>query len=185
MPTTIVETNEARVPLEKIRADLAVQEGVTAKNGFAIGRRDVVGIIDADGLARRRTKTLADGAGFSTGSAQGVVEDASLFTDGDVLKDSGGTTIGTIAADGVNTTTNTITLTGNAAVAVADGAAVLGSDGSEVAKCIADEGSDGSGDTQIRTFIGGYLDESLINGLDSTAKTELGGISTVGGIFKF
>ena len=85
----------------------------------------------------------------------------------------------------MNTATNVITLTGNAAVAVAAGAAVLGSDGSQVAKSVSDDDTDGTADANTSTIISGLLVESKLRGLDSTAKAELGGVSTVGGIFKF
>jgi hypothetical protein len=181
MPSKVIETNPAKTPLEKMRADLAVAVGVTAKDGFVVGRGDVVGVITASVLARRRTQAAVTGTAFATNSPTGTVDDGTRFVIGDVLKNTAGTTVGTI----LNIVGNTITLAANAAVAVATGANVFGSDGSQTAKAIADEGSDGDGDTSIRVLIGGYLDESLINGLDSTAKTDLGGISAVGGIFKF
>ena len=181
MPTQTVTTSPARVAIEKTRPDLAVQTGLTAKNGFAVGRGDVVGVITASGLARKRSRAAVTGTAFSTGTATGSVDDASVFVAGDVLKNAAGTTVGTI----LSIAANVITLTGNAAVNVATAANVFASDGSEVAKAIADEGSDGTGDTPIRTFIGGYLDESLCLRLDATAKSELGGASVAGGIFKF
>lgn len=181
MPTKTVETNAAKVPLERVRADLAVLIGLTAKNLFVIARGAVVGVITASGLIRRRTQAAVTGTAFSTGAATGTVDDASVFVVGDVLKNAAGTTVGTI----LSIAANTITLTGNAAVNVATGANVFGSDGSEVAKGIAESGSDGVGDTPLDVFIGGYLDESQILRLDATAKTELGGASVAGGIFKF
>jgi hypothetical protein len=183
MSTRTIETNAAKTPLEKLRADLAVNVGVTAKNGFAIGRGDVVGVITASGLARRRTRATVTGTAFATNSPTGTVDDASVFAVGDVIKNSAGTTVGTI--DAINTSTNTITLAANAAAAVATGANVFGSDGSQVAKGIAEEASDGVGDTPINVFVGGCLDESLCLRLDTTAKSELAGSSRVGGIFKF
>jgi len=181
MPSKVIETNAARVPLEKTRPDLAVQTGVTAKDEFPIGRGDVVGIITTGGLARRRTQAAVTGTAFATNSPTGTVDDGTVFAVGDVLKNAAGTTVGTIQS----ISGNTITLTGNAGVAVATAANVFGSDGSQTAKGVADEGADGEGNTPIRIFIGGYLDETLINRLDATAKTDLGGVSTVGGIFKF
>lgn len=181
MPTKEIETGAARVALEKIRPELAALVGVTAKNTFAIGRGEVVGKITSGGLYRRRTRAAVTGTAFATNSPTGTVDDASIFVAGDVLKNAAGATVGTIQS----IASNTITLTGNAAVAVATGANVFGSDGSEVAKAITDEGSDGVGDTPIRVFVGGYLDESLCLRLDATAKAELGGASVAGGIFKF
>jgi hypothetical protein len=185
MPTTLVRTDPARKSLAALREDLVILVNATIAAGFAVARGAVCGLITATGLARRRTHALAAGAGFATNSTTGQVADASVFTPGDVLKNAAGATIGTIAPGGVNTTTNIITLTGNAAVAVAAGAAVLGSDGSQVAKFIADEASDGVGDTPIPAIIGGLLVEADLSGLDGTAKTELGGVSAVAGIFKF
>lgn len=183
MPTETIETGAARQPLESLRADLAVQVGLTAKTGYAVGRGDVVGVITASGLARRRSRAAVTGTAFATNSPTGTVDDVTVFKVGDVIKNAAGTTIGTI--DAINTSTNTITLGANAAVAVATGANVFGSDGSQVAKGIADEGSDGVGDTPIRVIIGGYLNESLCLRLDATAKTELVGATVAGGIFKF
>lgn len=304
MPTETVETSPARVALEKIRPDLAVQVAVTVKNGHAASKGDVLGKITSGGLFRRRTRSTVGSTGFTTGSDAGSVADSGRFKAGDVIKTLTGvkqqetsTVAGTIggsgagnatvvvtgalipggakaiavavanndtaaqvagkirtalAADGdVNdaydvsgsstsvvltakeaaaydstlnisvdngtcsglttaaTSANTtpgnaveatigtiesvtegedgdaIVLTGNASINAAEGAIVVGSDGSQVAAAIADEGSDGTGDTPLRVFIGGYLDEAQITGLDSSAKTDLNGLSCVGGIFKF
>ena len=176
----LIETIAAKTPLEKTRADLAVLTGVTAKDDFAVGRGDVIGVITASGLARRRSRATMTVA-FAVDAATGTVDDATVFVVGDVLKNSAGVTIGTI----LTIVGNVITLAANAAVAVAIGANAFGSDGSQTAKGIADEGSDGDGDTPIAVFIGGCLDESLCLRLDATAKTELAGSSRVGGIFKF
>jgi hypothetical protein len=181
MPTTQIENYGAKTPLEKTRPDLAVLTGMTAKDGHAIGRGDVVGVITASGLIRRRTRATVTGTAFATDSTTGTVDDASVFKVGDVIKNSAGATVGTISA----ISGNTITLGANAAVAVATGANVFGSDGSQTAKGIADEGSNGTGDTPISVFISGLLDESQILRLDSTAKADLAGASVAGGIFKF
>lgn len=185
MPTRDVTTYSQRKSLETVRADLAVLLPLTIAAGFAVGFGDVLGVIDSSGFGRRRTRTTVDTTAFATTSATGKVADASLFKDGDVLKNSAGATIGTIAVGGINLTTRVITLTANAAVAVADGAAILGSDGSQVAKAISDAASDGVGNTPIDVMISGLVKESMINGLDATAKTELGGTSTINGVFKF
>lgn len=181
MPSKLVETNAAKTPLEKVRADLAVQIGLTAKALYAIARGSVVGVITASGLIRRRTRAAVTGTAFAVDSPTGTVDDATVFVVGDVLKNAAGTIVGTI----LSIAANTITLTANAAVVVATGANVFGSDGSQVAKGIAEDASDGVGDTPMNVFVGGYLDESLILRLDSTAKTELGGATVAGGIFKF
>ncbi|QQS31867.1 MAG: hypothetical protein IPM50_09255 [Acidobacteriota bacterium] len=183
MPSTQIENYGAKAPLEKTRPDLAVLTGVTAKDTHSVGRGDVIGVITASGLVRRRTRAAVTGTAFATNSPTGTVDDVTVFKVGDVIKNAAGATVGTI--DAINTGTNTITLTGNAAVAVSTGANVFGSDGSQVAAGIADEGSNGTGDTPIAVFIAGLLDESLILRLDATAKTELGGATVAGGIFKF
>jgi hypothetical protein len=185
MPTTLIGDYGTREPLEAVRADLAVIVPGTVKSGHIVARKDVLGVIAASKLLRRRTRTLAAGTGFAVDSPVGRVEDASLFVAGDVLKDANGAVIGTMLSVDTTTAPDTVTLTGNAAVAVAAGAAVLGSDGSQVAQAIADQGSDGVGDATIATYIGGFLNETGLRGLDASAKAELGGVSTVGGIFKF
>ena len=185
MPTTLVASYGEKNPLEAIRADLTAKVGAVIALGFVVRVGDVLGVISASGKLRRRARAAAVGSGFGTGAATGQVDDASVFKAGDVLKNAAGTTIGTVAAGGVNASTNVITLTANAAVAVAAGAAVLGSDGSQVAVAISDDETDGTADANATVNIGGFLKESELRGLDSTAKTELGGVSTVGGIFKF
>ena len=185
MPTKTIETSPERKSLETVRADLAVLLPLTIVAGHACAFGDVLGVIASSGFGRRRTRTTVDTTAFAVDSPTGKVADASLFKDGDVLKNVNGVTIGTIAVGGVNLVTRVITLTGNAAVAVADGMPVLGSDGSQVAKAIADAGSDGDGNTPIDVMIGGFVKESSVNGLDATAKTELGGVSTINGVFKF
>lgn len=181
MPSKVVETNAAQVPIEAIRADLAVFVSGTVKDGHSCSAKEVMGEITSSKLLRRRTRSLVTGTAFAANSPTGTVEDATKFKAGDVLKNAAGTTVGTI----LSIAANTITLTGNAAVAVATGAAVYGSDGSEVAKGISGKASDGVGDTPIDVMISGFAVEADIIGLDSTAKSELGGVSTVGGIFKF
>ena len=128
MPTKVTNTFPEREPLEAMRADLAVKDSATMANGSACQRGDVLGVTTADGLLRRRTRDFADGAGFVTTSAVGYFEDSGKFKPGDVLKNAAGTTIGTVAAGGINAQNNSITLTGNAAGAVAVGAANFGSD---------------------------------------------------------
>ena len=184
-PTETKETFPAKVPLELVRPELAVLVPVTIKSGHIVKQGDVLGKITVGGLCRRRTHTPAAGTGFATNSAVGQVEDASVFKAGDVLKNVAGTTIGTVLSVDPTTNPDTVTLTGNAAVAVAAGAAVLGSDGSQVAAGVSDHETDGAADTPIAAFIAGFLKESLLRGLDSTAKIELGGASVAGGIFKF
>lgn len=181
MPTKTIETFPERKQLELVRPDLSAFTQVTVKDTFTCGQGNVLGKITASGLYRRRTQAAVTGTAFGTGSPTGTVEDGTRFVIGDVLKNAAGTTVGTI----LTIVGNTITLTANAAVAVATGANVFGSDGSQVANCIADKDSDGVGDTTINVFVGGYLDESKLSGLDSTAKSELGGVSAANGIFKF
>lgn len=182
-PTRDVETFERREALEAMKPELAAIVALTIAAGFIVARKDVLGVITSSGLGRRRTRQPVAVTAFATNSPTGQVADASVFVVGDVLKNAAGVTVGTIQS--LNLTTNVITLAANAAVAVAVGADVLGSDGSQVAQAIADQGSDGVGDTPISVYIAGLLKQTGLRGLDSTAKTELGGVSTVGGIFKF
>ncbi|PYS88981.1 MAG: hypothetical protein DMF64_18935 [Acidobacteria bacterium] len=182
-PTELVKTFPARDNLEAVRADLAVRVPAVVASGFIVLRGDVAGVISASSKLRRRTRAVAAGEGFDTDAATGEVDDASVFKAGDVLKDGTGATIGTVQS--VNTMTNVITLTGNAAVAVAADAEVLGSDGSQVAAAISDDETDGTADANVSPIISALLDEAKLRGLDATAKTQLGGVSVVGGIFKF
>jgi hypothetical protein len=181
MPSKTIATNPAQKALEAVRAEMATWVGATVKDTFSCSAKEVMGEITASKLLRRRTYSLVTGTAFATNSPTGTVADGSKFVAGDVLKNVSGVTVGTIQS----MAGNTVTLTGNAAVAVATGAAVLGSDGSQVSKCISGKGSDGVGDTPMEVMIGGFAVEADIIGLDSTAKTDLGGVSTVGGIFKF
>ena len=181
MPTKTINTYTERKQLEATRPDLAAFTQVTVKDTFACLQGDVLGKITASGLYRRRTQAAITGTAFTTGTTTGTVDDATRFVVGDVLKNSAGVTVGTI----LSIAGNLITLAANAAVAVATGANVFGSDGSQVANCISDKDSDGSGDTGINVFVTGLLDESKLRGLDSTAKTDLGGTSRPNGIFSF
>lgn len=183
-PTKTVETFAERVSLEVTRPDEAVKQNITFKDGFAAQQGDVIGIITASGLARRRSRTAATGTGFSIASNTGQVVDAGVFAAGEVLKSEDGTTIGTVQSVDTTTTPDTVALTGNAAVDVASGDAVLGSDGSQVAQGISDAANDGVDDTPADAFIAGYLDAALLRGLDASAKVELGG-ATLLGVFKF
>lgn len=181
MPSRVIETNPAQVALEAMRPDLAVWVPGTVKTGFACSAKEVLGEITASKLLRRRSRSLVTGTAFATNSPTGTVADGALFRAGDVLTNSAGANVGTIQS----ISGNTVTLAANAAVAVATGAAVLASDGSQVAKGISGSGSDGNGDTPMDVCISAIVTEADIIGLDSTAKTELGGQSTVGGLFKF
>lgn len=185
MGTKTVETYGRRVSLVVVRDDLAVRVSATVADGHIVKVGDTAGIIATSGLARRRTRTDAVGTGFATTSPTGQVVDASVFAVGDVLKNAAGTTIGTVLSINTAATPDTVTLAANAAVAVAAGAAVLSSDGSQVAQFISENETDGVGDTPVTALISACLNESLLRGLDASAKAELGGASVVGGIFKF
>jgi hypothetical protein len=182
MPSRTVETYGERDAFEAKKAELACQIGITMIIGAACLQGDVVGEVTAREMYRRRTRAVATGAGFALNSPTGTVDDASVFVAGDVLKNAAGAVIGTVSSVAP---AGAITLTANAAVAVAAGAAVLGSDGSQTAKAIADEAADGTAETQIPVFVCGLLLESRLRGLDDSAKSELGGASVAGGIFKF
>ena len=181
MGTKIVGTYQNPRSLAEVRPDLLVEINATVKDGHSCLRGEVMGVITSSGLSRRRTRSLVKTTAFATTSPNGTVEDGTKYRVGDVLKNAAGTTVGTIQT----IVGNNITLAANAAVAVAIDAAVYASDGSEKASWIADDGSDGDGDTTVTAIVGGFLLESLIIGLDATAKTELGGISLPGGIFKY
>lgn len=184
-PTKLTETYGERNPLEALKPELAIQIPLTVKNGFKAIRGAVMGVITASGLIRRRSRTATAGAGFSNASAVGTVVDASVFAAGDILTTAAALAIGTIAAAGVNIVNNTVTLTGNAANNVAAGVDVIATDGSAVAQAIANEATDGVGDTVVSPYISGLLKQALLSGLDASAKTELGGRSCPQGIFKF
>jgi len=185
MPTTLIQQFPERVQLELFRPEEAVLVPVTIAQGFACQQGDVLGQITTTGKARRRSRTLAAGAGFSAASAVGNVADASVFAPGDVLTTSTGLAIGTIAANGVNVQNNTVTLQANSANAVAAGTAVIATDGSAVAKGIADDGSDGTNDTPMAAIIEGVLNPALLRGLDSSAISDLSGALVFGNAFKF
>ena len=184
MATRTVQTFPARVALEATRPDEAVKQNVTFADGFVVKQGDVIGIITASKLARRRSRTAAAGTGFAADSNTGQVVDAGVFVPGDVLKSEDGTTIGTVQSVDTTTTPDTVALTGNAAVAVASGDAVLGSDGSQAAQGISAAANDGEDDTPADAFIAGFLVASLLRGLDASAIAELGGAVLLS-VFKF
>ncbi len=188
-PQETINTYSRREPFEAIGGHKLMRIPLTVKAGTAIRRGAVCGVKAADSYLRERKRTLAVGAGFSDASPTGSITngDGVLFEVGDVLKNEAGETIGTIQAIDVTTNPDTITLTGNAQVNVAAGEAVLGSDGSQVAACIAEEevASTEAKDTQLSVNIGGPIKESLVIGLDDSARAELNGKSFPGGVFKF
>jgi len=94
-----------------------------------------------------------------------------------VLKLEDGTTIGTV--DHV-TLPDVVVLVDNAAVAVANGDAVLASDGSQVAIGIADDFNDGTGDTPLAVLIDGILDPAKIRGLSAAAVQQMSGALMAG-----
>jgi hypothetical protein len=184
-PTSTIEEWAGREPLESRRADLAVRIPMVAKAGFAILRASVLGIITASGFLRRRTRTNASA---DAGDNQTViaVDDAAPFAAGDVLKLEDGTGIGTVAVGGVNTEDNELTCVANLAVAITDGDAILGSDGSQVAKVIADEAvkATEAANTNMSPYEAGILKKDMIVGLDESAMEELRG-RVVGSDFIF
>jgi len=186
-PQETTQTYARREQLEAIGGFKSCQIPLTVKAGTKVRRGVVIGIVTADGYVRERTRSLAKGTGFADNSPTGQVEDGSLFKVGDVLKNEAGDTIGTVLGVDLTTTPDTITLNANAAVNVAVDDAVLGSDGSQVAKGIADEAvvSTEAKDTVLSPIIGGALKQNLLVGLDDSAKAELGGVSFPGNVFKF
>ena len=188
-PQYVKETFPDRVPLEAISGFKSLQIPLTVKAGTAIRRGSVCGVKTADGYLRERKRTLAAGTGFSDAAPTGQITngDGGRFEVDDVLKNEAGETIGTIQAIDTTTNPDTITLDANAAVNVAVGDAVVASDGSEIAACIADEAvaSTETKDTVLSPHIGGALRESSLIGLDDSARAELNGKSFPGGVFKF
>lgn len=185
MPTKIIETLPDRVQLEALGGHPSAAVSVTIGNGFVVKQGDVLGLITSSGKGRRRTRATVNTTAFATNSPNGQVVDASVFKVGDVLKNAAGVTVGTIQSIDLTTTPDSIVLTGNAGVAVAAGSDVLGSDGSQVAAAISDQETDGTEDVPVAAIISGKLKESLLRGLDTSAKTELAGASVAGGVFKF
>jgi len=185
-PTQTTETFPRRVPLEAVRADLAVQIPLTVKAATGVRRAAVLGVITATDYIRERSRSNA-AAAYAVGVQVIEVDDASVFIPGDVLKLEDGTAVGTIAAAGVNVDDNELTLVAVTTAEIADGDAVLASDGSQVAKAIADEAvaAAQSVDTVLSPYIGGALKRSLLIGLDDSAIAELGGAVFPGDIFKF
>jgi hypothetical protein len=188
-PQETIETFPRREPFEAIGGHKLMRVPLTVKAGTAIRRGAVCGVKTADGYVRERKHTLAAGTGFADDSPTGQVTngDGVRFEVGDTLKNEAGETIGEIQAIDVTTNPDTITLTGNAQVNVAAGEAVVADDGSEVAACIAEEEvkSTEAKDTVLSVDIGGAIKESLVIGLDDSARAELNGKSFPGGIFKF
>jgi len=185
-PTQNIETYPSRTPLEAVRADLAVRIPLTVKAGSRVRRGIVLGVVTATNYIRERSRSLA-AAAFAIGVGVIEVDDASLFIPGDVLKLDDGTTVGTIAALGVNVVDNELTLVAVTTIEIADNDAILASDGSELAKAIADEAvaATEAVDTVLSPYIGGALKSDLIIGLDASAIAEMGGAKFPGNIFKF
>lgn len=172
-------------------ADLGMLFGETIADGFSCGLGDVIGKITSSGKVRRHARANAGAGGFSTGSNTGTVADDGLgkadaspaqrFAAGDVLKLEDGTTIGTV--DHV-TAPATIVLTGNAAVDVQEGDAVLASDGSQTAIGITNEANDGVDDTGIAIAVDGILKPAKVRGLSAAAMQQMGGALMAGSSFK-
>lgn len=178
-PTTTIETWPERIPLESRKAELAVQVSMVAKTGFEILRGAVLGVITASGFLRRRTCGVAD-ADAATNQKVIVLDDdsdASVFVAGDVLKNRGGETIGTVAVGGISTEDNSITCVDNLAVAVTAGDEILGSDGSQVAKVIANEAvkATETANTNLSPYAAGILKVDQLSGLNDSAVEELKG----------
>jgi len=186
-PTRTIETFGERIPLEEVRADLAVSVPQSVKAGSRIRRGAVLGVVTADGYTRERSRSKAAGTGFSDASDTGQVADASVFAVGDELTLEDGTAIGTVESIDTTTTPDTIVLEANAAVNVAVDDAVMASDGSQVAQSIADEAVAATEtlDTGLSVYIAGFLKKDQLIGLDASAIVELGGAVNPNNIFKF
>lgn len=185
MPTKTKETFPDRVQLEALSGHPSASVGVTVATTFIVKQGDLLGQIAASGKYRRRSRTDATGTGFADNSPTGQVVDTTVFKVGDVLKDAAGNALGTVLSVDPTATPDTVTLTGNAANNVAAGVGVVAQDGSQVARAVADQETDGTADTPIAAIISGKLVESKLRGLDASAKTELAGASVAGAIFKF
>jgi hypothetical protein len=185
MPTRTTETFPTRIQLEAIRPDLAAQVPLTVKAGTGMRRAAVCGVITATGYIRERSRSKANGAVAAGGTAL-VVDDASVFVAGDILKLEDGTTVATVAANGVNVEDNELAVSATA-VDVADNDAILASDGSQVAKVISNEAvaATETQDTPISPFVCGILKTDQIIGLDESAVTEMGGVTLPGNKYKF
>ncbi|HEY6232813.1 MAG TPA: hypothetical protein VIW64_16230 [Pyrinomonadaceae bacterium] len=175
-PTRTIETWPERIPLESRRSDLAVQIPMATKAGFEILRASVLGIITASGLLRRRARSNAS-ADAANNQKVIAVDDAAPFVAGDALKLEDGTAVGVVAVGGVNVEDNELTCVDNLAVAITDGDAILGSDGSQVAKVIANEAvkATETANTNLSPYAAGVLKRNLLVGLDESAIAELGG----------
>jgi hypothetical protein len=183
-PTKTEATYPGRQYLAFTKPELLVSVALTIADGFACLQGDVLGVISASDLGRRRSRSNAS-ADAAANQKVVVVEDESVFKVGDVLTLEDGTVVGTIDAAGINPLNHEITCVANLAVAVTDGDAILASDGSQVARAIADKESDGVGDTVINVIVAGPLKKSLLRGLDDSAVAELGGAVMIGDLFKF
>jgi hypothetical protein len=152
---------------------------MVAKAGFEILRASVLGVITASGFLRRRTCGVAD-ADAATNQKVIVLDDdsdVSVFVAGDVLKTAVGETIGTVAVGGVNTEDNELTCVDNLVVAITAGDEVLGSDGSQVAKVIANEAvkATETANTNLSPYAAGILKFDQLSGLNASAIAELKG----------
>lgn len=117
MGKKLIEEFAEQVSLENRRPDLCLSRPATIADGFACDKGDLLGIITASSLLRRRSRsTVKSGGAFSTAAATGKIVDASKkFVAADVLKVLTGvlqqetaTVVGTIGGSGA----------GNAAVVV-------------------------------------------------------------------
>jgi hypothetical protein len=170
----VANNDTAAIVAAKIRAALSADSDVSTF--FAVSGTGVFVILTA------RTASANDGTmnvSVDNGTCTGLTTAASSANTTPGY--AAGTTIGTV----LSVLVDAITLTGNAAIAVGIGAGVYVGDGSQVAAAIAQDAVDGDGDTPVACFISGLLLEAVLTGLDATAKTELGGVSVAGGIFKF
>jgi hypothetical protein len=170
----VANSDTATIVAAKIRSALMADADVS-RYFYVSGTGTAVILTAKDAAANDGTLNIALDNATSTGLTTAAT--SANTTPGYAA----GTTIGTI----LTVVVDAITLTGNAAIAVGIGAGVYVGDGSQVAAAIAQDAVDGDGDTPVACFISGLLLEAVLTGLDATAKTELGGVSVAGGIFKF
>lgn len=185
MGTKLTKTFEEKPSLAYTRPEALIIVNATAKDGFALSQGSVIGQITSSKLVRRRSRTAATGTGFADNSNTGQVVDASVFAIDDELKLEDGTVIGVVASINTAASPNSVALDANAAVNVTAGDAVMASDGSGKAAGIADDAVDGDGDTPIGVIVDGPpLVAALLEGLDASAVSELGGALMVNGLLK-
>ena len=187
MPGITSTTTYSPTEILAVAGSEALALPVTLKGnvGMVLAKGDIIGTIAVGGKAvlckQTEVKTQVAQAGVTVG-----VYDARPFAAGQGIKF--GSVLGTIAAGGVDLTTNVLTLA--AAIGTIDaGTSVKGVDGSEVAKGILGEDVDMTGvnDVISRVHVCGFFVEANLGGTKSSTllagiKTDLGARSSLNGV---